>query len=65
VISRIAETVAALGDRCSFSIFEWTASTTTIASSTTIPIASTNANRVSRFIENPNSLDKRADYLVD
>ena len=45
---------ALYGDRFSSSIFTWTASTTTIALSTTIPIANTNANRVIRLIDNPN-----------
>src|SRR5690606_19375703 len=31
----------------------WTASTTTMASSTTIPIANTRANKVTRLIDNP------------
>src|SRR5690606_36476017 len=34
-------------------------STTTIASSTTIPMASTNANKVNKLIENPNKFKKK------
>ena len=41
------------------SIFECAASTTTIASSTTIPMASTSANRVSRLMVNPKSCIKK------
>ena len=45
--------VASLASVIPFSIFAITASTTTMASSTTVPMASTNANSVSRFSENP------------
>ena len=49
LISLIANIVAALGDKSNSSILACTASTTTIASSTTIPIANTKANKVIRF----------------
>ena len=50
----IAFFVASYGDRCSCSIRRSTFSTTTIASSTTIPIANTNPNNVKIFKEKPN-----------
>ena len=50
----IAFFVASYGDRCSCSIMRSTFSTTTMASSTTIPIASTNPNNVNMFKEKPN-----------
>ena len=49
LISLIASTVAAFGDKSNSSILACTASTTTMASSTTIPMANTNANNVIRF----------------
>ena len=49
LISCMAASVAYTGDKFFSSIFACTASTTTIALSTTIPIASTNANSVIRF----------------
>ena len=53
--SRIASMAASLGDiLCSF-IRRSTFSSTTMASSTTIPMASTMANRVRVLIEKPNS----------
>ena len=59
-ISFIASSVATAGVMCNFSILKWTASTTTIALSTTIPIANTNANKVIRFKENPkNCINKK------
>ncbi|MNQ69439.1 hypothetical protein D3C85_840420 [compost metagenome] len=52
--------VAAFGLSPGFSsILACTASTTTIASSTTIPMASTNANSVKRLTEKPNSCMKK------
>ena len=54
LISWTTSFVAAYGPRCFDAIFSWTASTTTIASSTTTPIASTNANSVIRLIDMPN-----------
>ncbi|MNL47048.1 hypothetical protein D3C87_1698140 [compost metagenome] len=59
VISLMADVVASFGDRCSFSILACTASTTTIASSTTIPMARTSANSVSKLIEKPNNCMKK------
>ena len=59
VISCIASCVATLGDKCFCSIFACTASTTTIASSTTIPIANISANNVNKLIEKPNSCMKK------
>ena len=53
--SRIASIEASTGDRCSSRISRSTFSSTTIASSTTMPIASTIANSVSVLIEKPNS----------
>ncbi|MNS69904.1 hypothetical protein D3C86_1071600 [compost metagenome] len=50
-ISCIAFLVALNGERCSSSILAWTASITTIASSTTTPIAKTKANNVIKFKE--------------
>ncbi|MNE09789.1 hypothetical protein D3C80_1024760 [compost metagenome] len=59
VISLMAEVVANLGGRLLCSILACTASTTTIASSTTIPIASTSANNVNRLMEKPKSCIKK------
>ena len=59
VISLIASSAAILVLFAPFSNLAWTASTTTIASSTTIPIASTNANNVSKLIEYPNKFRKK------
>ena len=53
VISFMALMVAGKGSMCSSEIFTWTASTTTIALSTTIPIESTKAKSVNKLIENP------------
>ncbi|MNX76094.1 hypothetical protein D3C86_1075900 [compost metagenome] len=53
VISFIALIVAGNGAICSSEILTWTASTTTMALSTTIPIESTRAKRVSKLIEKP------------
>ena len=55
VTSRIASTVASCGPSPRSSISRDTFSTTTIASSTTRPIASTSPNRVSVLIEKPSS----------
>src|SRR5687768_15433435 len=52
--SSIALYVASRGDK-PFSMFLSTFSTTTMASSTTIPIASTNPNSDSALMENPNA----------
>ena len=52
VTSRMAATVASRGLRPS-PMLRWTFSTTTIASSTTIPMARINPNRDSTLIENP------------
>ena len=49
----IAFLVAKYGERFSSSIMRSTFSTTTMASSTTIPMASTNPSRVSIFSEKP------------
>src|SRR3954466_14331431 len=54
VTSVIARRVASCGSNPS-AIFRSTFSTTTIASSTTMPIASTNPNNESALIENPNA----------
>ena len=53
VTSRIAFRVASRGDR-PFSILRSTFSTTTMASSTTMPIASTRPNSDKALMENPN-----------
>jgi hypothetical protein len=53
VIWSMALRVASLGDRCSSRISRSTDSMTTMASSTTIPMASTMPNNVSWLIENP------------
>ena len=58
-ISPIAFFVAFNGGSFSLCIFTWTASTTTIALSTTIPIASTKANKVSILIEKPSICIKK------
>ena len=58
-ISFIASSVAAFGSRCSSSILACTASTTTIALSTTIPIANTKANSVIKLMEKPNNCIKK------
>ncbi len=55
VICFMALRVASFGSRLSSRMMRSTASTTTIASSTTIPIASTIANRVSWLIEYPSA----------
>ena len=52
-ISPIALIVASLGERWNFAMLRSTFSTTTIASSTTMPIASTRPKSVSRLIEKP------------
>ena len=52
-IPLMAFLVASLGGRCSCSIMRSTFSTTTIASSTTIPMASTRPSRVMVFSEKP------------
>ena len=53
-ISFIASMAARFEELYPSSSFACTASTTTMASSTTIAIASTSAERVSRLTENPN-----------
>lgn len=53
VSSFMARWVASRGETRSVSMIRSTFSTTTIASSTTIPIAKTRPNRVSVFSENP------------
>src|SRR4051812_15031898 len=53
LISSITFLVATYGDRLVPSILAWTASTTTIALSTTIPMASTRANRVTMLMVSP------------
>ncbi len=52
---RIARSAATAGDTCSSSMMRSTFSITTIASSTTMPIASTRPNKVSRLTEKPSS----------
>ncbi|MNM75459.1 hypothetical protein D3C81_872450 [compost metagenome] len=59
VISDIVDNVAALGFIPVLCIFSWMASTTTMASSTTIPIANTRANIVRTLSENPKSCRKK------
>src|SRR5689334_10780553 len=59
LISLMASNVAALAVGTCWSNLAWTASTTTMASSTTIPIASTKANKVSRLMVNPNNCKKK------
>ena len=58
-ISVIADMDASLAFVTPESILACTASTTTIASSTTIPMASTSAKSVSRLMENPKSMRKK------
>ena len=57
-ISDIAFLVAFLAERCSSSILAWTASITTIASSTTTPIAITKAKSVIKLMVIPNNCIK-------
>src|SRR5690606_5254521 len=64
-ISPIAFFVAVGASSPVSSIFACTASTTTMASSTTIPMARTNANKVKRFNENPNRLRKKNVPIID
>src|SRR5690606_3427253 len=60
VISSMAPCVASLADlELPSSILAWTASTTTMASSTTIPIANTKANKVNKLIEYPKTFKKK------
>src|SRR6202012_3577815 len=59
VISCMASMVAALGFRFLYSIFACTASTTTMASSTTMPMDKTSANRVSKLMVKPNTYIKK------
>ncbi len=54
-ISPMLLIVASFAERCSLAMMRSTFSTTTIASSTTIPIASTRPKSVSRLIENPSA----------
>ncbi len=54
-ISSMALIVASFGGRFFLTMFRSTFSTTTMASSTTIPIASTMPNRVSRLTEKPSA----------
>ena len=54
-ISCIDRIVASFAGRCSSVMLRSTFSTTTIASSTTMPIARINPNSVSRLIENPSA----------
>ena len=58
-ISPMAEIEAARGSFSPPSSLAWTASTTTMASSTTMPMASTSAKRVSRLMEKPMSRRKK------
>ena len=58
LISCIAFLVACRGGKWSSSILACTASITTIASSTTTPIAKTSANKVTRFIVIPKNCMK-------
>ena len=58
-ISDIADLVAVFALVAPSSILACTASTTTMASSTTIPIASIIANKVNMLIENPNKDKKK------
>ena len=51
--SPMAAIVASFGARCCWVMFRSTFSTTTMASSTTMPMASTRPKRVSRLMENP------------
>ena len=59
VISDMASSVAAIGSKLFSSIFACTASTTTMALSTTIPIASTNANKVIKLSVMPKNCMKK------
>ena len=58
-ISPMAFLVAVFAESTPFSNFACTASTTTMASSTTIPIAKIMAKRVSMFMEYPNNCRKK------
>ena len=55
VTSRMDSIAASLGDRPLSAMSRSTFSSTTMASSTTMPVASTIANRVSVLIEKPNA----------
>ena len=59
LISDMAISVARSGSKFSSSIFACTASTTTIALSTTIPIANTRANNVIKFKLMPKNCMKK------
>ncbi|MNI34458.1 hypothetical protein D3C73_884490 [compost metagenome] len=59
VISLMALCVASLPVMVDVSILPWTASTTTMASSTTIPMANTKAKRVNILMVNPNTSKKK------
>src|ERR1700690_1696554 len=56
VTSPMASDVALCGSQCSAAIWRCTFSMTTIASSTTRPVASVMPKSVSELIENPNTL---------
>src|SRR5271169_396066 len=56
VTSPMASEVALCGSQCSAAIWRCTFSMTTMASSTTRPVASVMPNSVSELMENPNSL---------
>src|SRR5215469_67140 len=56
VTSRMASEVALCGSQCSAAMWRCTFSITTMASSTTSPVASVMPNNVSELIEKPNSL---------
>src|SRR5664279_642985 len=58
VTSAIATEVAVCGSECSIEIWRWTFSMTTMASSTTRPVARVMPNSVKELIENPKSLMK-------
>src|SRR6516164_7365378 len=58
VTSLIASEVATLGSQCSAAMCRWTFSITTMASSTTRPVANVIPNIVSALMENPKILMK-------
>ena len=65
LISDIASSVAEVGSKLFSSIFACTASTTTIALSTTIPIASTKANKVIKLSVIPKNCIKKKVPIKD
>jgi hypothetical protein len=59
VTSPMAREVASCGSECSMAMWRCTFSMTTMASSTTSPVARVMPKRVSELMENPKSFDER------